>query len=46
LTIKERQDYNCAKEAAIESPNDNMNIIIDGMDQNTMYVLKFKPSES
>ena len=35
LIVEKMKDYNRAREATIESPNNTMNIIIDGMDQNT-----------
>jgi hypothetical protein len=44
LTTEERKDCSHAREATIESPDDTMSIIIDGMDQNTTYVPKFKQS--
>jgi hypothetical protein len=44
LTMEERKDYSRAREAAIESPDETMSIIIDGMDQNTTYVPKFRQS--
>jgi hypothetical protein len=44
LTIEEMKDYSCTREVAIESPDDTMRIIIDGMDQNITYVPKFRQS--
>jgi hypothetical protein len=44
LTVEERKDYSRVREAAIESPDDTMTIIIDGMDQITTYVPKFRQS--
>lgn len=42
LTIEERKAYSRVREKAIANPEDSMSIIIDGMDQNTTYVPKFK----
>ena len=42
LTMEERKDYSRARQAAIESPDDIMTLIIDGMDQNTTIVPRFK----
>jgi hypothetical protein len=42
LTVEKMKDYSRAREAAIASLNNTMSIIIDGVDQNTTYVPKFK----
>ena len=42
LTMEERKDYSWVWQAAIESPDDIMTLIIDDVDQNTTMVLKFK----
>ena len=42
LTMEERKNYSRARQAAIESPDDIMTLIIDGMDQNTTIVPRFK----
>ena len=42
LTMEERKDYSQAQQAALESPNDIMTLIINDMDQNTTIVLRFK----
>ena len=42
LTTEEQKDYTHVKQATLESPYDISSIIIDGMDQNTMFVPKFK----
>ena len=42
LTMEERNDYSRAQQAAIESLDDIMTFIIDGMDQNTTIVPRFK----
>ena len=42
LTIEERKDYSRARQVAIESPYDITTLIIDGVDQNTTIVPRFK----
>ena len=44
LTVEERKDYSCARKAINESPNNTMNIFIDGMDQNTTIGPNFRQS--
>jgi hypothetical protein len=44
LTIEERKNYSCTRKAIIESPDNTMSIVIDGMDQNTTIVPKFRQS--
>ena len=40
--MEERKDYSRSRQATIESPDDIMTLIIDGMDQNTTIVPRFK----
>lgn len=42
LTMEEEKDYSRVRAVAIESSDDVMSIIINGIDQNTIYVPKFK----
>ena len=42
LTMEEQKDYTFVRQAAIQSLDDMLSIIIDGMDQNTTYVPRFK----
>lgn len=42
LTVEETNDYSHTRQSAIESLDDSISVIIDGLDQNTNYVLKMK----
>jgi hypothetical protein len=44
MTLEERMEYSRGRTAAMNEPDQYMSLIIDGMDQNTTWVPKFKQS--
>ena len=42
LTMEKRKYYSRARQTTIENPDDIMTLIINGMDQNTRIVPRFK----
>jgi hypothetical protein len=44
MTLEERMEYSRGRSAAMNEPDQYMSLIIDGMDQNTTWIPKFKQS--